>query len=316
MPLPVAAYDVLGLGYAVVDDLVYVEHYPPPDSKVRVRRRERQGGGLTATALVAAARMGARCRYAGVLGDDELSAFVIGRLRGEGIDLEFLCRRAEARPAHSTIIVDEGAQTRTIFCDQAGVQGVTPDWPPEEVIRAARVLFVDHLGLEGTIRAARVALAAGIPVVADFERVPEAGPFAELMGLANHPIVSLDFAQAWTGRADPAGAAAALWSPGRQAVVVTCGAEGCWYLGAETGGEHGPPRHQPAYRVEVVDTTGCGDVFHGAYAAGLAEGLDLPARIRLASATAALKATRPGGQTGIPSRAVVDALCATTPPGA
>ena len=70
------------------------------------------------------------------------------------------------------------------------------------------------------------------------------------------------------------------------------------------------PRHQPAYRVEVVDTTGCGDVFHGAYAAGLAQGVGTAERVRLATATAALKATRHGGQAGIPSRAAVEAFLA------
>ncbi len=65
-------------------------------------------------------------------------------------------------------------------------------------------------------------------------------------------------------------------------------------------------RHLPAFPVEVVDTTGCGDVFHGAYAAGLAEGMNLPDRVRLAAAAAALKATQSGGQTGIPTRDAVD----------
>jgi sugar/nucleoside kinase (ribokinase family) len=299
----VPAFDVLGLGYTAVDDLLYVDRYPPADSKTAVRRRERQPGGLTATALVAAARLGARCKYAGVLGEDELSAFVIARLETEGIELDRLCRQAGARPVHSVIVVDEARQTRNIFHDTAGVCGVAEDWPAEEVIRAARVLFVDHLGLAGTVRAARLARAAGVPVVADFESLPEDPRFAELVGLADHPIVSLEFAQRWTGREPAAEAAAALWAPGRKAVVVTCGAAGCWYLDAE---HCHAPRHWPAYRVEAIDTTGCGDVFHGAYAAALAEGLDLPARIRLASATAALKATSRGGQSGIPRRAAVE----------
>ncbi len=63
-----STFDILGLGCTAVDDLLYVEHYPAADSKVRIRRQERQGGGLTGTALVAAARMGARCQYAGGLG--------------------------------------------------------------------------------------------------------------------------------------------------------------------------------------------------------------------------------------------------------
>jgi sugar/nucleoside kinase (ribokinase family) len=302
---PVPTFDVLGLGYTAVDDLLYVDSYPPADTKARVRRRDRQAGGLSATALVAAARLGARCQYAGVLDTDDLSAFVAERLAAEGIGLDYLHREEGARPVHSVIVVDEGRQTRNIFYDLEGVCGAPADWPADEVIRAARVLFVDHLGLAGTVRAARVALAAGVPVVADFESLPDDPLFGELVSLANHPVASLEFAQRWTGREDPADAVRALWTPSRQAVVVTCGADGCWYLDAACADR---PVHQPAFRVDVVDTTGCGDVFHGAYAAGLAEGLDLPARIRLAAATAALKATCRGGQSGIPQRSAVEAF--------
>jgi sugar/nucleoside kinase (ribokinase family) len=139
--------------------------------------------------------------------------------------------------------------------------------------------------------------------VADFERLPADQRFAELVDLADHPVASLEFARRWTGREHPGDAAGALWSSSRKAVVVTCGPDGCWYIG---GADAPRPHHQPAMRVTVVDTTGCGDVFHGAYAAGLAQGLDLAQRVRLASAAAALKATRRGGQTGIPARAAVD----------
>lgn len=303
-------YDILGLGCTAVDDLLYVDAYPAADAKMEVRRRERQCGGLTATALVAAARLGARSAYAGTLGDDELSRFVIERLRQEGISLEHLLRRDDARPVHSMIVVDEARHTRNIFFDRRQAGQAQPDWPSEAVIRAARVLFVDHFGVEGMIRAARVALAAGGAVVADFEKDP-GGSFAELVAITNHAVFSREFALKWTGRGQPGDAARGLWSPERQAVVVTCGAEGCWYVGPEHPDR---PRHQPAFQVATADTTGCGDVFHGAYAAGVAEGLDLPGRVRLASAAAALKATRRGGQSGIPTRAAVEEFLKEHPP--
>ncbi len=294
-------WDVLGLGCVAVDDLHYVPAYPPPDSKVRVRRRERQGGGLTGTALVAAARLGARCAFAGVLGDDEDSRFVEDNFRRYGVDTSPIVRRPDARPIRSTIIVDEGGHTRTIFFDLAGSTGADPEAPPADVIRSARVLFVDHYGIEGMTRAARVAREAGLAVAADLERDEFPG-FETLLAVVDHLIVSRNFAARRTGTEDPAAAVRYLWADGRNAVVVTCGDEGCWYLGAD-GGE---PVHQPAYRVPVVDTTGCGDVFHGAYAAALARGLDLAGRVRFASAAAALKAMRPGAQAGIPTRAVVE----------
>jgi sulfofructose kinase len=155
------------------------------------------------------------------------------------------------------------------------------------------------------LRATKIALEAGIPVVGDIEILPDEDSLRTLAGLVNHLIVSSEFAQEWTGAASPSEAVRALWSSQRQTVIVTCGADGCWYL---DGTRYSAPVHQPACRVDVVDTTGCGDVFHGAYAAGLAEGLDVTERIRLASAAAALKATRRGGQSGIPSRAEVEAM--------
>jgi len=289
------AFDVLGLGVLAVDELLYVEHYPPPDTKTPVLHRERQAGGLTGTALVAAARLGARCAYGGMLGHDELSQFVADTFRREGIDLTHVAWRDDAQPVHSFIIVDTTAHTRNIFFLRGAKTGAAPDAPSAEVIRNARVLFADHHGLPGMVRAARIAAEAGIPIVADVERVGGEG-FRELVELTAHLIVSRDFAEQFAPGTTAAEAVKRIRRNPAQTVVVTCGAEGCWYLGEEIE----EPVHQPAYRVPVVDTTGCGDVFHGAYAAALARGLSLPERIRIASATAALKAMHYGGQAGIP----------------
>jgi sugar/nucleoside kinase (ribokinase family) len=156
-------------------------------------------------------------------------------------------------------------------------------------------LFIDHFGVEGMTWAVRVAREAGVPVVADFERGEMPG-FPDLLALVDHLIVSSEFAAWATGVGSPAEAAAQLWNADRRAVVVTCGAEGAWYVAGA-----GPARHQPAFAVSAVDTTGCGDVFHGAYAAALVRGLDVGERVRFASAAAALKATRRGGQAGAPT---------------
>jgi sugar/nucleoside kinase (ribokinase family) len=285
--------DILGLGCVAVDDLLYLAHFPESDTKVRILGRERQCGGLTANALVAAARLGARCAYAGTLGDDEDSRFVRDALARAGVDLAHLRPAADARPIRSTILVEEARQTRTILYDLAGSVGAAADWPPEEVVRDSRVVFVDHYGVEGMTRAARLARAAGAAVVCDLERDEWPG-FDELFALVDHAVVPQALACRRTDCADPAAAAQALWAPGRQAVVVTCGAAGCWAV----GGADEAPWHQPAFAVSVVDTTGCGDVFHGAYAAALARGLDLRERVRIASAAAALKATRRGAQAG------------------
>jgi sulfofructose kinase len=289
--------DVLGLGVVAVDDLIFVPSYPPADAKIPVSRRERHCGGLTATALVAAARLGCHCSYAGVLGKDELSRFAIERLSGEGISFTHLIRREHARPISATIIVDEGQKTRNIFFDLHGFVGADEVLPEAEVIRSAKVLFVDHLSPKGMLRAARIARDYGIPVVADFEG-SESPQFEELLDQVDHLIVSREFATALTGKKDPAEAVQRLWTHKRKVVVTTGGADGCWYI-SDTSPKS--PIHHLAFPVKVVDTTGCGDVFHGAYAAGLVLGMTLTERIRVASAAAALKAVRAGGQEGIPN---------------
>jgi sulfofructose kinase len=291
--------DVLGLGAVAVDDLIYLDGFPKPDSKGPIRREERHRGGLAGTALVAARRMGRACAYAGALGDDELSRFITDGFAAEGVSVEHVVRRPGARPYHSTILVDMGSTTRTILFNLENVIGADPDAPPGDVVRSARVLLVDHTGLPGMVRAARIARAAGIPVVADLER--ESGELLpEILALADHLILPFDFARRITGAADGPSILRALWRADRAAVVVTRSAEGSWYLTAE---EPGRVYHQPSFHVREADTNGCGDVFHGVYAAGLSEGMAAADRIRFASAVAAVKATRPGGQKGIPVRA-------------
>ena len=160
---------------------------------------------------------------------------------------------------------------------------------------------MDFIGLPGMLRAAELARAAGIPVVADIEASEP--QVARLMDLADHLILSWEFAAGLTYAATPDKAALALWQPGRQAVVITCGGQGAWTVAAD---DPGRAIHQPAFPVAVVDTNGCGDVFHGAYAAALVRGLPVAERVRFAAAAAGLKATRAGGQAGAPRLAEVE----------
>jgi sugar/nucleoside kinase (ribokinase family) len=292
-------WDVLGFGAVTVDDLIYVERYPMPDTKVAVLDKQRQGGGLVGTALVAAARLGARTAYAGVLGDDELSAYTLAEFQREGVDCAPVLRRSNARPIHSMIIVDRTNGQRSIMASFVGVQWRAPQDITDELISACRVLFVDHHAIAGHLRAVELAHQHGIPVVADIERESEPGA-AELLPRVDHLIVGIQFAQRKTGEREPAQAAQAL-AQDRACCVVTAGEQGCWYV------ERGAAvQHVPAYRVQVVDTTGCGDVFHGAYAAMIARGESIARAVHVASAAAAIKATQPGGRIGIPSLDVIE----------
>jgi sugar/nucleoside kinase (ribokinase family) len=287
-------FDILGFGCVAVDDLLYVESYPPADAKAPVLRRERQCGGLVGTALVTAARLGAKCLYVATLGQDDLSAFVLERLRREKIDVSRVARKAQAGPVHSVIVVGQDNGSRNIFPDARGVTAARVPRLKAALVRASRLLFIDHFWIEQKLPAVRIARKAGIPVVADFEDIRDP-QFPELLHLVDHLVLSAEIARQITG-AEPARAVEKLWSKQRQVVAVTGGADGCWFRAGAAAG------HVPAFRVKAVDTTGCGDVFHGAYAAGLTRGMGVEERLRFAAAAAAIKATRPGGQQGIPTR--------------
>jgi sugar/nucleoside kinase (ribokinase family) len=221
----------------------------------------------------------------------------------EGIDTRHAARHAENGVGRSSIIVSTREGTRNVFSQHTGKTGAEDNWPNAEVIRSARVLLIDHHGVDGSIRAARIAREAGRSVVADFER-EDAPRLGELFPLVDHLVLPEDFACRITGVESAQAAVVRLQSSEAQTVIVTAGERGCWFVGAGIR----EPAHLPALRVEAVDTTGCGDVFHGAYAAALARGMELVERLRFASAAAAFKASAPVGEDGVPRRAEVEAM--------
>ncbi|HUJ75076.1 MAG TPA: PfkB family carbohydrate kinase, partial [bacterium] len=154
--------DVLGLGAVAVDDVLFLESFPRPDTKMAIQRQERRAGGNAGTALAAARRMGRACAYAGTLGADDLSRFIMQGFAAQGVSLAHLVQEDGAHPFHSTILIDTATQTRTILFDAAGVRGAHPSLPPAEVISNAGALLVDHVGLPGMVRAARIAREAGV----------------------------------------------------------------------------------------------------------------------------------------------------------
>jgi len=287
-PSDAKPFDVLGLGCTAVDDLLYVARFPGVDEKMRVERSLRRFGGLTGVALVAAARAGARCAYAGCLGEDELSAYAAACLTREGVDVSSAPRLPQGRVVHSTVVVGNNSGSRNVFFEGSGHIGAHDTEPPEQIIRDCRMLFIDQWGMKGNLRAARVARSAGASVIADLEDARDS-LFQAVLDLVDHLILGESFAREICGQRDAASAARALWRADRAAVIVTCGAKGCWSVSPDQ--EHFPVHH-PAFPVKATDTTGCGDVFHGAYAASLARGDALEARIRFAAAAAALKAQR------------------------
>ena len=297
-------FDILGIGTVAVDDVIHVGRYPEADLKEPVVFEERQFGGQIGTALASAAAMGAACAYAGVLGDDELSAAVEGGLRAAGVDCSHLVKQDGAGPIHSTIVADDSTHTRNIFFNLGPIRPLPPVCVTPELIGSARVLLVDQLGVETHAVAADCARGLGVPVVGDMEW-PDAPGWQDLIGLIDHLILPLDFARAVTGLIEPSAIVRNLHaSAPRACTAVTYGADGCFFL---TAGDD-TVRRQKAFAVRVVETTGCGDVFHGAYCVALARGQAPQECMVWAAAAAAAHAAHPSGWSHLPSRAEVEAL--------
>jgi len=293
-------WDIIGLGALAVDDLLYLDHYPQLNEKMSIKMQQRQGGGCTATALVTSARQGVKSAYCGRLGDDDLSLYSLNELEREGVDISPVQHSNGAKPYHAIILVDMPSASRVILFNSEGVEEPDSSVVTEDLINSSRFLFIDHAAYTSGTLAAGFARSHGIPVIADIEWVnlPDLNHF---LGLIDHLIVGIDTARAITHKEAVMEMVSELSNPQRAACVITDGVNGCWYN--EYGGV---VHHFPTYQVDAIDTTGCGDVFHGAYAAALARGENVTRAIQVASASAALKAQCCGGRTGIPDLATVE----------
>ena len=286
----------LAFGAVAVDDLVFLERFPQPEEKIAINSKQRQGGGLAGTALVAAARMGVDTAYCGVFGNDEFSEFSREAFAQEGVDFSLLQFKEEASPFHSIVLVDQQKQQRTILYDQHGI--LEPQITPQvaDAIQNAAAVMIDHTVLGIASRIIVIAKEAGVPVMADIERYTDPRLPAILKQL-DHLIVSQRTAEKLSGKTDPEEMLLALSAHEPACCVVTIGDQGCWWK--VRGGK---AKHMPAFKVPVVDTTGCGDVFHGVYLAGLCIGFDVETCLLYATAAAGMKAAIPGGRAGSPTR--------------
>lgn len=297
--------EVLCVGVAAHDFVFGLDAMPSRPEKYRAKTFASIGGGNSATAAAAVARLGGVARMAGRLGADEIGDLIVAGLEACGVDCA-LMRRFEGRRSSVSAVLVDAAGERTIvnYRDPdlpPSPEGILPDPLPASI----GAVLADTRWTGGAVAAMARARAAGIPGVLDGE-----APFADLddaLGLASHVAFSSQ------GLADLAGtrdirrglAAARDRVPGW--LAVTNGAEGCFILDRDR------LIRVPSIRVEAVDTLGAGDVWHGAFALRLAEGADAIDAVRFANVAAALKCTRFGGRAGVPDRAAVEAALAAHP---
>lgn len=293
--------NVVGIGLNATDTVVRVRSFPALGGKERIASSSMQAGGQIATALVTCQRLGLRSRYVGTLGDDEGGRFQLASLKKEGLDLRYIriARRTPNQMAY--IIVDEATGERTVFWDRHPRLAMKPSELKPEAIRGARVLLLDGCDVEACALAARWAREEGIPVVADLDTVYK--NVEKLLPLVDYPIASHNFFPALTGLSDPF---RALESAAREyksrAPAMTLGRDGSLIL---SGGKY---FYSPGFVVEAIDTTGAGDVFHGAFVYGLLAGWTLPRTLDFSNAMAALNCTALGARGGISTRAKAEQL--------
>lgn len=286
-------FDVIGLGYSAVDYIGVVPHLPELDTKLVLDEFSRQGGGPAATATITAARLGARTAFVGHIGGDDLGDFMIHELDREGVDTSHVVRCEGAASQFSFIMVDRESGKRTILWTRSDVPALDPNQLDRDFIASCKVLHLDRHEISAGIQATRWVHESGGTVSLDpGTYAPE---ISELLPFVDVLIAPYGFALEATGEPDPALSARSLLG-NRRIAGVTWGEKGSWF--ATSGGNQ---FHVPARQVHAVDTTGAGDVFHGAFAFGLAKGWDARRCAEFASAVAALKCTKLGGRAGIPT---------------
>ena len=287
-------YDVFGIGAITIDLIGKSSYWPVAGEKVRLESFDIYDGGLIGTALVTVARLGGKAAIAARLGYSSWSQRSVEAFKKEGVDISNIIRTVGSEPVISMIITNQEDLERNIFFSRKRVSYPFPEELPDQQWHDhTRVLLIDHGTGEAGVNAARLAAEHGVEVIMDAERIE---PYLEEMfDFCDHIIVSQNFARMYAGNDQLEMAIYSLRKKPDQHILVTLGSMGLLGLSADE------LFTVPGHPIKVVDTTGCGDVFHGAYALAIARGRSVRDAAEYANAAAALAATRTGGREGIPS---------------
>jgi ribokinase len=282
---------ITGIGYCGMDYLCVVPQIPL-DDKVEMIESLIQGGGPAVTAIVAAARLGAKTAFCGTVGDDERGAQILKGLVAEGVGTNGVKIRRRAESPAGFCWIEQKSGTRSIAWTRGTARALSPREIDKDLIKSSTVLHLDGHQTLAAIAAAKTARMHGITVSIDAGTLVEG--IDELLALTDIVIASEKFAARYTGETRMETAVKKLFSGNCKFSAITSGQAGSIGFDGRTF------LTCPAYRVGVVDTTGAGDVYHGAFVFNYARGKTWHACMRFASAVSALKCTRLGGRTGIP----------------
>jgi len=282
---------IVCVGITVLDRIWYLDDLPKEGGKYVAKDYTEVGGGPAATAAVAAAKLGAEVDFIGRVGDDDAGRRLLAELESLGVNTRYTRVVKGARSSQSAVLVDASGE-RVIANYPSADLPMTVDWLKEIDFSQWDSVLADVRWHEGAKQAFTLARQQGVPTVLDADVTPQ--DIAELVALSDHAAFSAPGLKRLTRIDNPLDALKKAQTLTNGQMYVTQGREGCYWL------EKGELCHQPGYAVEVVDTTGAGDVFHGALALSLAQQMPSSEAVRFASAVAALKCTKPGGRAGIP----------------
>ncbi|TGQ09707.1 MULTISPECIES: sugar kinase [unclassified Mesorhizobium] len=296
---------LLSVGAFTLDTILRVETLPAHQGKFIASDGVQIASGMATSAACAAHRLGAEVSLWASAGDDPVGDQLIADIEAEGVDCSLIRRVAGARSALAAIVVDaHGERIIVPFYDKKAQ--ADPEALPLADLSGFDAVLVDVRWPGAAALALSAARSTGRPAILDADTAP-VEVLERLLPLASHIIASEPAARIVCGHAlDPESACADLASRTDAFVAVTGGAAGTWWHDRATG----RVRHVEAPKVKAVDTLAAGDVFHGAFAVGLAEAMPMEEALRFASAAAALKCLRFGGRLGAPNRAETLAMMA------
>ena len=285
-------FDVVGVGLNATDTLLLVPHFPAYAGKAPYTREILSPGGQVASAMVACARLGLRVKYIGAVGDDERGRIQIESLRASALDLAHVQLRRNCANQSAYIIVDQTTGERTVLWRRDDCLRIDPEQIAPEQIACARLLHIDGHDTPAVARAARIAREHEIPVTVDVDTI-YAG-FDKVLPNVDYLIASSEFPTRWTGEGDPFRALSTIQSEyGMRVAAMTLGSHGALAL---VGGKF---IYSPAFVVDCIDTTGAGDVFHGAFCYAVLQGMAIREALEFSNAMAALNCTALGARGGI-----------------
>ncbi|ETR78246.1 sugar kinase [Afipia sp. P52-10] len=303
------AKSILCIGMPVRDLIYRINTLPGRGEKVRAEHFVELAGGNALNASVGIARLGGRVTFCGPTGDasETTSGFVFDQVAQEGIVTNVVHVPGAVTPISNVMIDPSGERTVVTYRDPKLWDVTLPDTDTllkdcDAVLTENRCAsFVTDLCVEASRRK--------IPVVMDADVVMS--PREGLLAASSHIIFSAEALTATAATTDLDSALQRIAEQTPSFVAVTRGAQGMTWLDAQ-----GHVQHMPTFPVHTVDTLGAGDVFHGAFALAVAEGMGIEPAMRFASAAAALKCTRFGGAFAAPTRDEVEALIAQKRPPA